>query len=164
MDLTATMTTPEASTGGTLLSVNVGMPRDVQWRDRTVHTGIWKYPVDGPVMVRWLNVDGDGQGGTGGHGGEQRAVMLYQVESYRYWERQLGLEPLKDGAFSENLTVTSMADDQVCIGDRYRVGEATLEVTAGGICTVHVRRRAGRVRAVGRVRAHLPRPRASPQT
>jgi MOSC domain-containing protein YiiM len=124
VDLTATMTTPEASTGGTLLSVNVGMPRDVQWRDRTVHTGIWKYPVDGPVMVRPLNVDGDGQGDTGGHGGEQRAIMLYQVESYRYWERQLGLEPLVYGAFSENFTVTGMADDQVCIGDRYRVGEA----------------------------------------
>ncbi|MFZ0164035.1 MAG: MOSC domain-containing protein, partial [Trebonia sp.] len=72
-----------------------------------------------------LNVDGDCQGDTGGHGGEQRAVMLYQVESYRYWERQLGLEPLEYGAFSENFTVTGMADDQVCIGDRYRVGEAT---------------------------------------
>jgi ferredoxin-NADP reductase/MOSC domain-containing protein YiiM len=118
-----------ASTGGTLLSVNVGMPRDVQWNNRTVHTGIWKYPVDGPVMVRTLNVDGDGQGDKGGHGGEQRAVMVYQVESYRYWEQLLGLEPLEHGAFSENFTVTGMADDEVCVGDRYRVGEATFEVT-----------------------------------
>ena len=124
------MTTPKASTGGTLLSVNVGMPHDVQWQaGRTVHTGIGKYPVGGTVMVRRLNVDGDGQGDKAGHGGEQRAVMLYQVESYRYWERQLGLASLEYGAFGENLTVTGMPDDQVCVGDRYRVGEATLEVT-----------------------------------
>ena len=107
------------------------MPHDVQWRDRTVHTGIWKYPVDGPVMVRRLNVDGDGQGDKGGRGGEQRAVMLYQVESYRYWERQLELEPLKDGAFGEN-RVTGMADNQVCIGDRYRVGAASWKSPSHG--------------------------------
>ncbi len=154
MDLTATMTTPEASTGGTLLSVNVGMPRDVRWRDRTVHTGIWKYPVDGPVMVRRLDVDGDGQGDTGGHGGEQRAVMLYQVESYRYWERQLGLEPLEHGAFSENFTVTGMADDQVCIGDRYRVGEATLEVTQPRVTCFRVGVRLGQPQMPGLLVAH----------
>ena len=71
VDVTATMTTPKASTGGTLLSVNVGMPHDVQWRGRTVHTGIGKYPVGGTVMVRRLNVDGDGQGDKAGHGGER---------------------------------------------------------------------------------------------
>jgi hypothetical protein len=62
----------------TLLSVNVGMPRDVAWQDRTVRTGAWKQPVNGPVMVRRLNVDGDGQGDLAGHGGEQRAVLVYQ--------------------------------------------------------------------------------------
>jgi MOSC domain-containing protein YiiM/ferredoxin-NADP reductase len=150
----ATTTTPGACTGGTLLSVNVGMPRDVQWRDRTVHTGIWKYPVDGPMMVRRLNVDGDGQGDTGGHGGEQRAVMLYQVESYRYWERHLGLEPLEYGAFGENFTVAGMADDQVCIGDRYRVGEATLEVTQPRVTCFRVGVRLGQPQMPGLLVAH----------
>jgi ferredoxin-NADP reductase/MOSC domain-containing protein YiiM/ferredoxin len=148
------MTKPEASAGGTLLSINVGLPRDVQWRGRTVHTGIWKYPVDGPVMVRRLNVDGDGQGDTGGHGGEQRAVMLYQIESYRYWERQLGLEPLEFGAFGENFTVTGMADDQVCIGDRYRVGEAMLEVTQPRVTCFRVGVRLGQPQMPGLLVAH----------
>jgi MOSC domain-containing protein YiiM/ferredoxin-NADP reductase len=154
VDLPATMTTPEASTGGTLLAVNVGMPRDVQWRDRTVHTGIWKRPVDGPVMVRRLNVDGDGQGDLGGHGGEQRAVMLYQAESYRYWEQQLGLEPLEYGAFGENFTITGMADDQVCIGDRYRVGEATLEVTQPRVTCFRIGVRLGQPQMPGLLVAH----------
>ena len=65
----------------TLLSVNVGLPRDVAWNNRQVHTGIWKAPVAGPVMARRLNLDGDGQGDLAGHGGEQRAVMVYQLES-----------------------------------------------------------------------------------
>jgi len=68
-----------------LLSVNVGMPKDVAWQGKTVHTGIWKSPVDGPQMVRRLNIDGDGQGDLKGHGGEQRAVLVYQIASYRYW-------------------------------------------------------------------------------
>ncbi|MFZ0074275.1 MAG: MOSC domain-containing protein, partial [Xanthobacteraceae bacterium] len=72
-----------------LLSVNVGLPRDVAWRGQTVHTGIWKTPVQGRRMVRRLNVDGDGQGDTTGHGGEQRAVFVYQIESYDYWQQQL---------------------------------------------------------------------------
>jgi len=65
---------------GTLLSLNVGLPRDVTWHGRTVHTGVWKKPVDGPRMVRRLNIDGDGQGDLAGHGGEQRAVLVYQIE------------------------------------------------------------------------------------
>src|SRR5258708_10053154 len=71
---------------GNLLSVNVGMPQDVTWRGRTVHTAVWKQPVDGPRMVRRLNIDGDGQGDLAGHGGEQRAGVVYQIESYRYWQ------------------------------------------------------------------------------
>ena len=74
----------------TLVSVNVGMPKDVPWRGKTVHTGIWKTPVEGAVMVRRLNIDGDGQGDLAGHGGEQRAVMVYQTESYDYWQDYLG--------------------------------------------------------------------------
>ena len=72
-----------------LVSVNVGMPKDVQWNGKTVHTGIWKTPVEGSVMVRRLNIDGDGQGDLAGHGGEQRAVMVYQTESYDYWKTHL---------------------------------------------------------------------------
>src|SRR5690349_10063144 len=76
--------------GPVLLSVNVGLPKDVQWQGRTVYTGVWKQPVSGPVMARRLNLDGDGQGDKEGHGGEQRAVLVYQVDSYRYWEKYLG--------------------------------------------------------------------------
>ena len=72
-----------------LLSVNVGLPRDIEWKGRTVHTGIWKDPVRGRCRVRRLNLDGDGQGDLAGHGGEQRAVFVYQIESYRYWQQQL---------------------------------------------------------------------------
>ncbi len=114
---------------GRLVSVNVGMPKDVQWRGKTVHTGIWKAPVEGPVMVRRLNIDGDGQGDLAGHGGEQRAVMVYQVESYDFWKTYLGRDDLQPGHFGENFTITGLADDEVCIGDRYRIGEAEFEVT-----------------------------------
>ena len=112
-----------------LLSVNVGLPRDVAWRGKTVHTAIWKDPVHGRRMVRRLNIDGDGQGDLGGHGGEQRAVFVYQIESYRYWENRLGRSDFTYGQFGENFTVEGMSDDQVCIGDRYRIGQALFEVT-----------------------------------
>src|SRR6201996_6532321 len=112
-----------------LLSVNVGLPRDVAWQGRTVHTGIWKAPVVGPRMVRRLNVDGDGQGDLAGHGGEHRAVFVYQIESYRYWEEHLGRTGFTHGQFGENFTIEGLPDDEVCIGDRYRIGQAELEVT-----------------------------------
>ncbi|RAU96492.1 sulfurase [Mycobacterium colombiense] len=114
---------------GRLVSVNVGMPKNVEWRDKTVYTGIWKTPVDGPVMVRRLNVDGDGQGDLAGHGGEQRAVMVYQSESYDFWKSYLRRDDLRPGHFGENFTVTGLADDDVCVGDRYRIGDAEFEVT-----------------------------------
>jgi MOSC domain-containing protein YiiM/ferredoxin-NADP reductase/ferredoxin len=112
-----------------LLSVNVGLPRDIQWRGRTVHTGIWKGPVPGRSRVRRLNVDGDGQGDLAGHGGEHRAVFVYQIESYRYWQEKLGRGDFVYGQFGENFTVEGLADDAVCIGDRYRIGGALFEVT-----------------------------------
>jgi ferredoxin-NADP reductase/MOSC domain-containing protein YiiM len=112
-----------------LLSVNVGLPRDIAWRGRTVHTAIWKEAVQGRRMVRRLNIDGDGQGDLGGHGGEQRAVFVYQVESYRYWQDRLGRSDFTYGQFGENFTVEGMSDDEVCIGDRYRIGQALFEVT-----------------------------------
>jgi ferredoxin-NADP reductase/MOSC domain-containing protein YiiM len=112
-----------------LLSVNVGLPRDITWQGKTVHTGVWKAPITGPRMVRRLNVDGDGQGDMTGHGGEHRAVFVYQIESYRYWQNQLGRKDFAYGQFGENFTVEGLADTEVCIGDRYRIGGALFEVT-----------------------------------
>ena len=116
-----------------LLSVNVGLPRDIEWKGRTVHTGIWKNPVHGRCRVRRLNLDGDGQGDLEGHGGEQRAVFVYQIDSYRYWQEQLKRPDLGDpksfGQFGENFTIEGLPDDAVCIGDRYRIGSALFEVT-----------------------------------
>ena len=119
----------EAAVVGTLVSVNVGMPKDVPWQGKTVFTGVFKDPVAGPRRVRKLNVDGDGQGDLGGHGGEQRAVFVYQLDSYRYWERELGRSDFVHGQFGENFTVEGLSDDDVCIGDRYQVGTAVFEVT-----------------------------------
>jgi ferredoxin-NADP reductase/MOSC domain-containing protein YiiM/ferredoxin len=120
---------PEAKRVGTLLSVNVGMPKDVAWQGRTVFTGVFKDPVAGPCRVRKLNIDGDAQGDVGGHGGEQRAVFVYQIDSYRYWERELERDDFVYGQFGENFTVDGLNDNEVCIGDRYRIGTALLEVT-----------------------------------
>ena len=112
-----------------LLSVNVGLPRDIEWKGRTVHTAIWKDPVPGRRRVNRLNLAGDGQGDLAGHGGEQRAVFVYQIESHRYWEKKLGRTGLLPGQFGENFTVEALPDDAVCIGDRYRIGTALFEVT-----------------------------------
>jgi ferredoxin-NADP reductase/MOSC domain-containing protein YiiM len=114
---------------GRLLSVNVGLPRDVQWEGRTVHTAIWKDPVAGPQMVRRLNIDGDGQGDLNGHGGPNRAVFVYQIESHQYWEKFLNRDDFSYGQFGENFTVEGLPDDEVCIGDRYRIGSALFEVS-----------------------------------
>jgi ferredoxin-NADP reductase/MOSC domain-containing protein YiiM len=112
-----------------LLSINVGLPRDIAWKSETVHTAIWKQPVQGRVAVRRLNVAGDGQGDLAGHGGEHRAVMVYQMDAYHYWEAQLGRKDFSFGQFGENFTVAGLPDDDVCIGDRYRIGSALFEVT-----------------------------------
>jgi MOSC domain-containing protein YiiM/ferredoxin-NADP reductase len=112
-----------------LLSVNVGKPRDVEWNGRTVRTGIWKDPVRGRCRVGRLNLDGDGQGDLAGHGGENRAVFVYQIESYRHWQEELGRTDFVHGQFGENFTIEGLADDAVCIGDRYRIGSAVFEVT-----------------------------------
>jgi ferredoxin-NADP reductase/MOSC domain-containing protein YiiM/ferredoxin len=112
-----------------LVSVNVGLPRNIEWQGKIVHTAVWKRPVTGRVMARRLNLDGDGQGDLAGHGGEHRAVMVYQLGSYRYWETQLQRNDFEYSQFGENLTVDGLADDEVCIGDRYRIGGALFEVT-----------------------------------
>jgi ferredoxin-NADP reductase/MOSC domain-containing protein YiiM len=112
-----------------LLSVNVGGPREVSWQGRTVRTAIWKEPVAGPRMARRINIDGDDQGDRVAHGGEHRAVFVYQIASYSYWEHELGRDDFTFGQFGENFTVEGLADDEVCIGDRFRIGEAEFEVT-----------------------------------
>jgi len=112
-----------------LLSVNVGLPRDIEWKGRTVHTGIWKDPVHGRCRVGRLNLEGDGQGDLAGHGGEQRAVFVYQVESYHYWKQQLNRTDFVHGQFGENFTIEGLPDDVACIGDRYQIGSALFEIT-----------------------------------
>jgi ferredoxin-NADP reductase/MOSC domain-containing protein YiiM len=112
-----------------LLSVNVGLPRDVTWNGRTVRSAVWKSPVTGRRMVRKLDIDGDAQADLAGHGGEQRAVFVYQMESYRYWERFLGRQDFVFGQFGENFTVEGLPDNEARIGDRYRIGGAIFEVT-----------------------------------
>ncbi len=120
---------PSEQPVGTLLSVNVGLPKNVLWQGRTVFTGVFKDPVPGSRRVGKLNIDGDGQGDLAGHGGEQRAVFVYQIDSYRYWERELARQDFKYGQFGENFTVDGLADNEVCIGDRYQIGSAIFEVT-----------------------------------
>jgi ferredoxin-NADP reductase/MOSC domain-containing protein YiiM len=112
-----------------LLSINVGLPQDIDWQGKTVHTAIWKARVQGPRMVRRLNIDGDGQGDLVGHGGEHRAVFVYQIDSYHHWQRELGRNDFTYGQFGENFTVDGLPDQDVCIGDRYRIGGALFEVT-----------------------------------
>src|SRR5579871_3776473 len=114
---------------GRLLSVNVGLPRDVTWGGKSVRTAIWKSPVEGRQWVRKLNIVGDAQADLEGHGGEQRAVLVYQIDSYHYWERLLGRNDFVFGQFGENFTVEGLPDNEVCIGDRYRIGGALFEVT-----------------------------------
>jgi ferredoxin-NADP reductase/MOSC domain-containing protein YiiM len=112
-----------------LISLNVGLPRDIPWRGRIVHTSVWKRPVEGRRLVRRLNVDGDAQGDLAGHGGEHRAVFVYQMDSYRYWQQELKRHDFTLGQFGENFTVEGLADNEVSIGDRFRIGTALFEVT-----------------------------------
>jgi MOSC domain-containing protein YiiM/ferredoxin-NADP reductase/ferredoxin len=112
-----------------LLSVNVGLPRDIEWKGRTVHTGIWKVPVSGRCWVGKANLDGDGQGDLQGHGGPHRAILVYQTESYQHWQTQLGRTDLMFGQFGENFTVDGLSDSEVCIGDRFEIGSALFEIS-----------------------------------
>jgi ferredoxin-NADP reductase/MOSC domain-containing protein YiiM len=129
-----------------LLSVNVGLPRDIEWQGRTVHTGIWKRPVLGRCRVRRLNLDGDGQGDLAGHGGEQRAVLVYQIESYRYWQEQLQRSDFELGQFGENFTTEGLQDDEVCIGDQYQIGDVLVEVSQPRVTCYRVAVRMGEPR------------------
>ena len=138
----------------TLVSVNVGLPKNVPWNGRTVFTCAWKQPVPGPRMVRRFNVEGDGQGDLAGHGGENRAVLVYQVDSYRFWSKQLRRNDLRPGHLGENFTVEGLSDDQVCIGDRYRIGEAVFEVSQPRVTCYRVGLRLGEPRMAAMLVAH----------
>jgi ferredoxin-NADP reductase/MOSC domain-containing protein YiiM len=112
-----------------LVSVNVSLPKAVEYEGRSVSTGIYKEPVVGRVRVAKLNVDGDGQADLTVHGGVDKAVYVYDLENIRYWQRELGRDDLAYGHFGENFTVEGMPDDQIHIGDVFRIGGALLEVT-----------------------------------
>jgi len=137
-----------------LLSVNVGLPRDITWNGKTVRTAIWKLPVPGRPVVRKLNIDGDAQADLGGHGGEQRAVFVYQADSYRYWEQVLARNDFSYGQFGENFTVEGLPDNDVCIGDRYQIGNAVFEVTQPRVTCYRVGIRMNEPRMPALVVAH----------
>jgi len=137
-----------------LLSVNVGLPRDVTWNGKTVRTAVWKSPVTGRRMVRTLDIDGDAQADLAGHGGEHRAVFVYQMDSYHYWERFLGRSDFTFGQFGENFTVEGLPDNEVCIGDRYRIGGAEFEVTQPRVTCYRVGIRMNEARMAALLVAH----------
>ena len=112
-----------------LLSVNASMPKEVPHRGGTVSTGIFKEPVGGRVMLRSLNLEGDGQADRNVHGGINKAVYAYPNEHYEYWSRELGRTDFTFGQFGENFTVSGMLEDAVRIGDVFRIGSALVEVT-----------------------------------
>ena len=112
-----------------VLSVNVGLPREVQWRGRPVTTGIFKEPVAGRVPIRALNLDGDRQADLRVHGGPDKAVYAYPSEFYELWRRERPELDFAWGRFGENLTTEAVLDDEVSVGDRFRVGTAELVVT-----------------------------------
>lgn len=111
-----------------IVSVNVGLPREVEWRGKLVSTGIFKEPVEGRVPVRTLNLEGDGQADLTVHGGPEKAVYLYPAEHYPYWQTELTRD-LPWGMFGENLTTDGLSEDRVNIGDRFRIGATELVVT-----------------------------------
>lgn len=112
-----------------LISVNVGLPRDVTWHGKTVTTGIFKEPIDGPVMLRTLNLDGDRQADLSVHGGASKAVYVYPSEHYRFWKKELPDMNLPYGMFGENFTTEGLLEDSVNIGDRFRIRDAEVVVT-----------------------------------
>jgi MOSC domain-containing protein YiiM len=112
-----------------LVSVNVGLPREVIWKGKTVTTGIFKEPVEGRVKVRFLNLDEDRQADLTVHGGLDKAIYAYPVEHYEYWRGELPEMELPWGMFGENLTTVGLLEDRVNIGDRFRIGTAEVMVT-----------------------------------
>jgi MOSC domain-containing protein YiiM len=112
-----------------VLSVNIGLPREVMWRGKSIATGIYKEPVMGHVPLRKLNLDGDRQADLRVHGGPEKAVYAYPAEFYELWSHERPELDFGPGVFGENLTTEGLIDDEVSIGDRFRIGSAELVVT-----------------------------------
>ena len=112
-----------------VVSVNVGLPKTVQWRDQPVTTGIFKSPVEGPVTLRKHNLDGDQQADLSVHGGPTKAVYVYPIKHYTYWRGELPDVDFGWGHFGENFSVEGMDEDSICIGDEFSVGSARVLVT-----------------------------------
>ncbi len=112
-----------------IVSVNVGLPREVVWKGRVVATGIFKQPVADRVMMRTLNLDGDRQADLTVHGGPSKAVYVYPAEHYAYWREELPGVDLPWGMFGENLTIEGLRESEVSIGDRFRIGQAEVVAT-----------------------------------
>ena len=113
-----------------LLSINVSKPKPIQYGGKTVHTGIFKEPVSGTVMLREKNIEGDGQGDLRVHGGTYKAIYGYPFEHYAYWQQELRRNDLTYGQFGENLTVEGLLEDAVYIGDVFQIGETVrLQIT-----------------------------------
>jgi MOSC domain-containing protein YiiM len=112
-----------------LLSVNVSLPKEMDYRGKKILTGIFKTPVTGRVMVRSLNVDGDQQADLRVHGGPDQAVYIYPHEHYAYWSRELNRDDFTFGQFGENLTTEGILETEVRVGDVFRVGTALVQVT-----------------------------------
>jgi MOSC domain-containing protein YiiM len=112
-----------------LISIQVGLPREVMWKGRSITTGIFKEPVAGPVMLRTLNLDGDKQADLSVHGGPTKAVYAYPAEHYEKWRREFASMALPAGMFGENLTIEGLLENEVNIGDRFRIGEAEVRAT-----------------------------------
>jgi MOSC domain-containing protein YiiM len=112
-----------------IVSVNVGLPREVTWQGKLVTTGIFKKPVSGPVMMRTLNLDGDGQADLTVHGGVSKAVYAYPSEHYDYWRTELPGVDLPWGMFGENFTTEGLLEEAVYIGDKFRIDETEVMVT-----------------------------------
>ena len=112
-----------------ILSINVALPEQLDYRGKVIETGINKIPVDGPVQVDSLNLAGDGQANLEVHGGPYQAVYVYSYENYDYWSGQLGRDDFQPGQFGENLTVSNMLDADIMIGDRFTAGDTEFEVT-----------------------------------
>ena len=112
-----------------LVSVNIGLPRDVMWHGRRVTTAIYKEPVDGRIALRTLNLDGDRQADLTVHGGAHKAAYCYPVEHYDYWKRALAGRTLPTAIFGENFTTDGLVEDSVCVGDRLSIGSAHVVVT-----------------------------------
>ena len=112
-----------------IISVNVGLPREVDWKGKTVRTGIFKEPVSVRVMLRSLNLEGDGQADLTVHGGLEKAVYVYPFEHYDYWRSELPDTELTLGNFGENFTTTGLREEELNIGDRFAIGNVKLMVT-----------------------------------